>query len=40
MATIIPAEVMGISSYIGKIAEGYNANMVAINLKNYACKVV
>jgi len=40
MATTIPAQVMQVDDHIGKIAKGFRDKLVAINLKNYSCKIV
>ena len=40
MASLIPAEVLGISANEGRLARGYNANLTVINLRNFKCKVI
>jgi len=40
MATLIPAQLLGIEHVIGKIAAGYRADLIAVNLDNYDCTLI
>ena len=40
MATLTPAKVMGLDEKLGKIAKGYRADLIALDLDNYQCKIV
>lgn len=40
MATLIPARLLGLDDQIGKIAEGYRADLIAIDLESYSCKLI
>lgn len=40
MATSIPAKVLNLDYCMGKIAHGYRANLIALNLADYICKVL
>ncbi len=40
MATLTPARLMGLDQQLGKIAAGYRADLIALNLKDYSCKII
>ena len=40
MASLTPAEILGIDKLVGKIKVGYNANLTVINLRNFNCHVI
>ncbi len=40
MATLIPAQLLGVDDQIGRIAKGYRSDLIAMNLNNYSCKLV
>lgn len=40
MATLIPAQLLGVDDQIGRIAKGYRSDLTAMNLNNYSCKLV
>lgn len=40
MATLIPARLLGLDDQIGRIAEGYRADLIAIDLESYSCKLI
>jgi N-acetylglucosamine-6-phosphate deacetylase len=40
MATVTPAQLMGCSNEIGRIATGYRANIIAMDLTDYSCQLV
>ena len=39
MATLTPARLMGLDQQLGKIAVGYRADLIALNLKDYSCTI-
>ena len=40
MATLTPAKLMGLEQEIGKVAKGYRAELIALNLDDYSCKLI
>ena len=40
MATLTPARLMGLDQQLGKIAVGYRADLIALNLKDYSCTII
>ncbi len=40
MATLTPARLMGLDQQLGKIAAGYRADLIALNLKDYSCTII
>lgn len=40
MATLTPARLMRVDQQIGKIMAGYRADLIALNLKDYSCKII
>ncbi len=40
MATLTPAKVVGLDEQLGKIAKGYRADLISLDLDNYQCKIV
>lgn len=40
MATLIPAQLLGVDDQIGRVAKGYRSDLIAMNLNNYSCKLV
>jgi len=40
MATIIPAKAIRQDQQFGRIAKGYNANLVALNLAHFTCNII
>lgn len=40
MATLTPARLMGLDQQLGKIAAGYRADLIELNLKDYSCKII
>lgn len=40
MATQTPCEVMKLDKEMGKIAKGQRADIIAMDLKDYSCKLV
>lgn len=40
MATIIPAQVLGLDHELGKIAKGYRADLIAMDLADYNCRII
>ena len=40
MATKIPSEVMHLESEVGRIAKGYRADIIALDIKEYSCRVI
>jgi N-acetylglucosamine-6-phosphate deacetylase len=40
MATLIPAQLLGVDDQIGRIAKGYRSDLIAMNLNNYSCQLV
>ncbi|AUR51317.1 N-acetylglucosamine-6-phosphate deacetylase [Aquella oligotrophica] len=40
MATLIPAQLIGVDDQIGRIAEGYRADLIAIDLDSYSCQLI
>lgn len=40
MATIIPAQMMGLDNEIGRIAIGNRANLIAMNLEDFKCELI
>lgn len=40
MATLIPARLLEIDQQVGKIAVGYRADIIALNLDDYSCQLV
>lgn len=40
MATLIPAQLLGIEDLIGQIKPGYRADLIALDLDDYTCQVI
>ena len=40
MATLTPAKLMGLEQEIGKVAKGYRAELIALNLDDCSCKLM
>jgi N-acetylglucosamine-6-phosphate deacetylase len=40
MATLIPAQVIGVSDELGKIAKGYRADLIAMDLVDYSTQII
>lgn len=40
MATLIPAQLLGVDDQIGRVAKGYRSDLIAMNLNNYSCQLV
>ena len=40
MATLIPAQLLGIDDHIGRIAKGYRSDLITIALDSYLCKII
>lgn len=40
MATLTPAKLLGLEQQIGKIAKGARADLIALNLDDYSCKII
>lgn len=40
MATLTPARLMGLDQQLGKIAAGYRADLIVLNLKDYSCTII
>lgn len=40
MATLTPAKLMGLEQEIGKVAKGYRAELIALDLDDYSCKLI
>ena len=40
MATLIPAQLMGLDHELGRIAPGYRADLIAMDLQSYVCKLI
>ena len=40
MASIIPARLMGLEHELGRIAPGYRADLIAMDLANYSCQII
>ncbi len=40
MSTLTPAKLMGLEQQIGKIAKGARADLIALNLDDYNCKII
>lgn len=40
MATLIPAQLIGVDDQMGRIAEGYRADLIAIDLDSYSCQLI
>ena len=40
MASLIPAQIMGYGDSLGKIHNGYKANLITYNLDNHTCQII
>lgn len=40
MATMIPAQLMGLEQELGRISVGYRANLIAMDLSNFTCELI
>ena len=40
MATVVPAQLLGLEQSLGKISKGYSSGLIAMNLQDYSCTII